>query len=154
MNVITESKFHAWRACVAVTFLDNIVTTEERKWVEDKIKHLPLSNDQRLILIKDLETGVTLEETLKKVTDKRDLAFVVDTFRVLGHVDKSFSPAEKESFKKLEAQVLKGLNLAEISQQVEIMEIESYKGNEAYKTYNKASFFERIYNDFMKFLNP
>ena len=154
MASISESKFQAWRACVAVIFLDSTVSNEESRWVEEKIKILPLTNDQRLILIKDLKTGISLSETLSKITDKKDLAFVVDTFRVLGNIDNKFSSVEKESFKKLESQVLQGLDLVAISREIEKLENESYHEDEVYKSYNKSSVFEKTANKFLKFLNP
>lgn len=151
---LSESKFNMWRSCVAVVHLDQIVTLAERNWVEEKIRTLPLSNEQRLILIADLETGSDFEECFKKITDKKDLAFLLNTVRVIGFLDKDFSSVEKEAFKKLEDIVLKGINLKEISAQIETMELESYNEKEVYKNYNKNSLFESIHHSFMKFINP
>lgn len=154
MEPMAESKFNMWRSCVAAVHLDNLVTGEERKWVEEKIRKLPLSNDQRLILIADLETKVDFEEAFKKITDKKDLAFLLNTLRVIAYLDKDFSDVEKTSFKKLEAIVLKGINLEAITAEVEAMELQSYHEAEVYKNNNRASIFERVYHSFMKFINP
>lgn len=154
MDAMSESKFNMWRSCVAAVHLDNIVTKEEQKWVEEKIHNLPLSNDQRLMLIADLETGANFEEAFKKITEKQDLAFLLNTLRVIGYLDKNFSEIEKESFNKLEAIVLKGLDLKAITAEVEKMEIESYNEKEVFKNANKASAFENIFHSFQKYLNP
>ena len=61
MGLMSKSKFNMWRACVAAVHLDKLVTTQERNWVKDKTRSLTLSNDLRLILIADLETGGNFE---------------------------------------------------------------------------------------------
>lgn len=154
MFLIDDSKFNMWRGCVAIIFLDKLVSPEERIWVEEKIKKLPLSDEQRNILKKDLETGVDIESILPKITNKVDIAFLVNTFRVLANIDKNFSPAEKTAFNQLEAHVLKGLNLSSISLDADLAEHESYHEGEVYKNYNSSSLFERTFNGLMKSLNP
>ena len=57
MIPLTDSKFNMWRACVAAVHLDNIVSTQERKWVEDRIQTLPCTSEQKLILKDDLQGG-------------------------------------------------------------------------------------------------
>jgi hypothetical protein len=153
MEKMSESQFNMWRSCVAAVHLDNLVTSEERAWVEDKINKLPLSHDQRLILIADLEIAGNFEQAFKKITDKKDLAFLLNTLRVIGYLDKDFSAVEKESFKNLETIVLKGINLEAITSEIEAMGLQSYHEDEGYKNNNRASSFERVYHSFMKFLN-
>ena len=106
------------------------------------------------MLIADLETGANFEEAFKKITEKQDLAFLLNTLRVIGYLDKNFSEIEKESFNKLEAIVLKGLDLKAITAEVEKMEIESYNEKEVFKNANKTSAFENIFHSFQKYLNP
>jgi hypothetical protein len=154
MEPMSNSKFNMWRSCIAVVHLDKLVTKEERAWVEDRIKNLPLSNDQRLILIADLENGLNFEESFKKITDKKDLAFLLNTVRVIGFLDKDFSEIEKNNFNKLESIVLKGIDLKAIESQVEEMEKQSYHEDEIYKDYNRGSVFEKIHHSFMRYLNP
>ncbi|MDO9182746.1 MAG: hypothetical protein Q7U04_10070 [Bacteriovorax sp.] len=154
MDPMTDSKFNMWRSCVAAVHLDGLVTSSERKWVEEKIQKLPLSNEQRLILIADLETKNNFEEAFKKISDKKDLAFLLNTLRVISFLDNSFSEVEKKSYQNLEAIVLKGINLEAITAEIESMELESYHEREVYKDYNKASIFEHIHHSFMKYLNP
>jgi hypothetical protein len=154
MESMTESKFNMWRACIAAIYLDKFVTIEERIWAEDKINKLPLSIDQKLILTKDLGIGSNFEASFKKITDKKDLAFLLNTLRVISYVDKDFSAIERESFKNLEAIVLKGIDLKAITAEIEIMELESYNESEVYKNNNPYSTFEKIHHSFMKFINP
>lgn len=154
MEPMSESKFNMWRSCVAVVHLDKIVTNEEKKWVEDKSKNLPLSQEQRNILRNDLETGLHFEEAFKKISEKKDLAFLLNTMRVIGFLDKDFSAVEKEKFKKLEDIILKGIDLISIEKEVRDMEIQSYHEDEVYEVANRSSMFEKIHMAFMKFINP
>jgi hypothetical protein len=153
MEKMSESKFNMWRSCVAAAHLDGVVTPEEKQWVEEKIQKLPLTLDQKAILNEDLKKVQNFEECFSLVTDKKDLAFLLNTLRVIGHLDKSFSEIEKQKFQNLEAIVLKGLNLKNITAEVEAMEIESYHENEVYKNHS-GSTFEKISNSFMKYANP
>ncbi len=154
MILINESKFNMWRACVAIIYLDKAIAPEEQKWVEEKIQKLPLTNEQRIILKNDLAMGIVLEDVLPKITDKIDLGFLVNTYRVLAHLDNNFSVDEKEALHKLEAQILKGLDLKKLESEIQTMEKESCHESEVYKNYNSASILENTFNDFMKGLNP
>ena len=154
MNPMSESKFNMWRACVSIVHLDSVVTSEERKWVEEKILKLPLTIDQAAILKADLAKPLNFEEAFKKVTDKSDLAFVLNTLRVVGHLDKNFSTTEKESFNKLEKIILANLDLKAMAAEVEAIELASYHEDEVYKNNNRESIFELLFHTFMKFLNP
>jgi hypothetical protein len=141
-----------WRSCVAAVHLDNVVTPEERQWVEEKIKKLPLTEEQRATLRSDLEDGTNFEEAFKKISDKKDLAFLLNTLRVISFLDKDFSEIEKKNFNNLEAIVLKGLNLKAITAEVEAIREQSFSKDEIYKDYNSSSKFEHVFHAFMKFI--
>ena len=148
---MNESKFNMWRGCVAIVFLDGVVSPEERKWVEEKCTKLPLSDAQRQILLKDLAQGVKLENVLDKVTDKPDRAFLVNTFLVLANIDKNFAPIEKENFKKLEALILKGVNLKEAALEAKSISISAYENKSKDKSYNGYSLFNLMVEHFKKY---
>jgi hypothetical protein len=145
---VNDSKFNMWRACVAVVHLDQVVTPEERKWVEEKLRILPLTNDQRLILIRDLEIGNNFQECFNKITDKVDKAFLLNTLRVIAHLDHSFSQVEKDAFKKIESLIMRDLNITEITKQVELLGLQSAK-----KPSDKKSVFESLTDAFDNLIN-
>ncbi|MBT5095774.1 MAG: hypothetical protein HOM21_16095, partial [Halobacteriovoraceae bacterium] len=125
----------------------------ERIWVSEKLANLKLTVDQKAILRSDFENGITIESVVKEITEKKDLAFLLHMVRTIGHLDSDFSSEEKQAFQDLEAKITGNLDLAEISEQIEKMEIASYHKNEVYKTYNKDSLFESMTNAFLKFIN-
>jgi hypothetical protein len=141
-----------WRACFAVIHIDKIVTPEERSWAEDKIAKLPLTEDQRNILKADLENGLEFEEAFTKISDKVDLAFLLNTLRVIGFLDHDFSSPEKEAYNKLEAIIMKGINLQEIEAEINQIRLNTFGKDEMYENANTASYFELIHHAFLKFI--
>jgi hypothetical protein len=153
MEPVTESKFNMWRACVAAVHIDKVVTPEEKKWVEDKIKSLPFTDEQKKLLNADLSNGADFEEAYKRITDKKDLAFLLNTLRVIAYLDKNFDKTEKESFNKLEAIILKGLDLKKITAEVEELRIKLEAENKIVKSRPGASPLEHLYDTFMKHIS-
>ncbi len=149
-NEISESKFNAWRACLAVLLIDSKITPEEKKWFEEKLKIIPFSLEQKNILINDFKNGVELESLLPQITDKVDRAFLVDNFRIIANLDRNFSKIEMEKFKNLEAKILKELNLKDLSEKIQKMENDSYSKSSQSQTQNSKSIFENLISSFIK----
>ena len=154
MDPVTASQFYMWRACVAFMHLDKKISVEERKWIAEKVNHLNLTTEQRRFLESDVEKDSNFDEIYKKITEKKDLAFLVNTIRVVGYLDKDFSETERASFKRLEAIVMAGVDLKAISEEMKIFERESYHEDEVYKVKNTSSIFEAFHNSFLRFINP
>jgi tellurite resistance protein len=148
-EAMTESKFNMWRACVAAVHIDGFISPQERAWVEEKIHKLPLTNDQKLTLIADLEDPQDFENFFSKITDKRDLAFLLNTLRVIAYLDKNFSDKEKEKYKKLETMILKGLDLNKIALEVEAIEKNDYHRDQLD---NPSSTFERMFRSLKRYI--
>lgn len=151
--IMNESKFHMWRACMAVIWLDSKLSKEELAWAQERIKALPFNPTQKGIIENDLKNGVSFEEVCGGITDKVDRAFLLHMVRVLGNLDKDYSGIEKETYQKLEKLVMAGLDLKEWTQKIEKMELDSYHEKEVYKTDNKASLFESVHRSFQKYAN-
>ncbi len=151
---LTDSKFQMWRGCMAIILIDGKIDPKEEDWIEKKLKLIPFSAEQMTILLRDIKTGVQLSHLIPLITDKRDRAFLLHNIRVLGHIDGHFDNKEKEAFKNLENQILKGLDLDAISLEIEEMEKESYNENEVFKVDNEAVVSERLLKSFMKFISP
>ncbi len=106
VNEITDSKFNAWRACIGIILLDKVVTDSERNWVNDRMKTIAFTDEQKNILSSDLKNGLDLNQVLTLVTDNKDKAFLVDMIRYVGNLDKNFSNEEREVYKKIEKEIL------------------------------------------------
>jgi hypothetical protein len=150
-NSLTESKFAMWRACMAVIHLDGKVTAEEKAWAEGKINNIPFSEDQKNILISDLEGAIELSGVIANVTDKKDKAFLLHMVRTIGFLDGDFSASEKRAFQKLEGAILNNLDLKSIHAEITQMEKESYELDTVYKQMNEHSLLEKMYRGAQKF---
>lgn len=144
MNKINDSKFNMWRACVGALHFDQQISAEERLWAEEKLKNLAFTPEQKSMLKRDLEMGNNFDECFAKITDKVDRAFLVNTLRVLGHLDRNFSAAEKEKFKTVEESVLNGIDFNAVIKSVEAVRT----SEEANK---KQSMIEKVYEAFENF---
>ncbi len=152
---MNESKFHMWRACIAVILLDGKVHAKEQDWLSEKFNSLPLSDNQKKILESDFENDVAFEDVVSNITDKRDRAFLLHMIRVISHLDGEYVEMEKSLFKKWEQFVLSGVDLEAVEKAVSDMEKESYheSNHSDYKVNNSHSLFETIYKEAKKVLN-
>lgn len=154
MAVYNDSKFHMWRACIGCIWIDGRVDLDERMWIEEKIKNLDFTNEQKEILKNDLESNVNMEEVLEKITDQKDRAFLAHQIRVIGNLDSNFSSDEKKLLEKWNKKVLEKVNLDYYNKLIEEDEKASYHEDEVYKVHNKHSIFEAIHREIQRFLNP
>lgn len=153
MAFFNDSKFCMWRACIGIVWLDGKVTSEESQWVLDKVSNLAFTQEQRSILQKDLEQNLDMKSVLSGITDKKDRAFLSHQIRVISHLDHDFSTIEKETLKKWNDLVLKGIDFDELNEEVEQIEKSYFSENHVYKNYNKNSIFEAAVNHFKKITN-
>lgn len=125
MKEVNDSKFNMWRATMAVIYLDGKVSSEEKTWAESKIADLPFSDEQRKIIHGDLSKGLKIATVLPFITHKPDMAFLLHLMRTIGHIDGCYDEVERAEFKKLEGQILKGLDLVSLEKEIQTMEDES-----------------------------
>jgi hypothetical protein len=151
---LTESKFAMWRACMGVVHLDGKVTPEEQKWAKDKMDFIPFSDEQKNILLGDLQGGLELSNVISQVTDRKDKIFLLHMVRTIGHLDGDFSSSEKKAFQKLEEVILANLDLGAIESEIAAMEKESYHEDNVYKQTNEHSLLEKMYLGAQKYSNP
>ena len=147
--MINQSKFSMWRACISVVHLDGQLTTGEEHWVKDKIKSLPLSDEQRATLEKDLSHGLNFDEVIQDISEPKDKAFLLHLVRVISYLDGDFSSDEKAAYLKLEKAVLSRLDLAQFERQAKEIEDASY---ENIPLNNKSSVFEAAIKNIISFL--
>lgn len=152
-TAMDSSKFAMWRACMAILHLDGIVTAKEKAWAQDRIKALPLSDDQRKILTGDLASSPDVSTFMSEITRPADRAFLLHMIRTLGHLDGDFSAQEQKSYKALEEAILGKINLKAHEEHAHAMEHNSYHEDEVYKVHNKASLFEAFSNSLLKWAN-
>jgi hypothetical protein len=149
-----SSKFNLWRASFSFCFIDGFLSPEESNWIDEKIKLLPFTKEQKDTLIKDLKDSPKLNELLPLITKPADRGFLANNLRILAKLDNQLSIKEKEQIDLMIDTILKGINLNELKKIVQDDEIQSYHEDDAYQIHNKHSYSEKIIKNLMKTLNP
>ena len=103
---ISESRFYMWRGIFALAHVDGVVSAHELSFLDGSTKDLPLSDEQRVILEKDLADPQDAETMFAHVSDARDRAEFFTLARVLCWSDGDFDEQEKSMMRLLD-----GLNI-------------------------------------------
>lgn len=98
---INESQFYMWRTLFALVHADNVVTDEERKFMEKAVDTLSLTDYQRSILVADTMDASDIGEMFKRITDQHDRTEFFRHARVLVWCDGDFDKQEQEIMSKL-----------------------------------------------------
>lgn len=147
-----SSKFNMWRALFAFCHIDHKLAAQEEKWMIEKAEHLPFSEEQKALLLKDVKSPPDLNSIIPAVTKPSDRSFLLDQMRVLSRIDGSFSAEEKQKIEEYRSAILAKVNLNELEEKVADDERESYSDDEIYKVDNKHSFFESIHRKVQKMM--
>ncbi|OUR96603.1 hypothetical protein A9Q84_09665 [Halobacteriovorax marinus] len=113
-----ESKFQMWRGTIALVQVDEIVSNEERIWLDDHLKQLPFTIEQKEILQKDFKDGVTIEEVLPLIEDKRERGMLINFANSIFKSD-GLVQSEEKILNELQQKIIGDLNFAEITKEVE-----------------------------------
>lgn len=90
-----------WRAVIAMMHLDKIVMPHEINYALTRLKGLPLSEDQRLLLLDDMTYPVAVEEIFDDITHPQDGLDFFRYARELSWADGDMDPKEELMIKKL-----------------------------------------------------
>lgn len=116
---LTESKFHMWRATVAIAHCDGIISKEEIAWLKDHLDKIPFSKIQLEIIQNDLNDGLTLDEVLPDVTNLNDRALLLHLANNLFRQD-GFDDIEKVQYQQLEKSIMGTVDLMSAVKKVEM----------------------------------
>lgn len=139
---ITQSRFHMWRAVVAMVHADGVVTPHELSFINDYLKDINLSADQLTIISQDLQTPQDVYDMFAHMTsveDKRDFFALA---RALSWCDGDFSRQEKQIIKCLEESHIDNETRDLLSETRDIMnEVELSNNQWSFKTERSKSLF-------------
>ncbi|MES2526981.1 MAG: hypothetical protein V4598_07825 [Bdellovibrionota bacterium] len=148
-----NSKFNLWRATFSFCFVDGFLSQEESNYIEEKVKALPFSPEQKKILMGDLMAPPGINQLLPLITSPADRGFLINNIRLLSRID-TLSPDEKVKIETLTQEVLSKINLAGLTKDAEAAEIQSYHEDEVFAVANKNLYSERLIMKLMKLMNP
>jgi uncharacterized membrane protein YebE (DUF533 family) len=106
-----DSKFNLWRASFSFCFVDGFLSKDEQQHIEEKLKTLKFTEQQKKILMNDLVSPPDMDSILSLITRPADKGFIVNHIRILAKLDNDLSPAEKEKIEKVQKMVLSKLDM-------------------------------------------
>lgn len=96
--MISEQEFIKYRCLVAMVHADGIVYSEESKMIEDTLAEVDLSEDQKMILKKDMEVAKNLTSLYAGLNDDDQKHHLVQLAFKLFWADDCFHTAEQKIF--------------------------------------------------------
>lgn len=148
-----ESKFNLWRATFSFCFVDGFLSPEETSYIEERLKSLALSPEQRNTLMQDLKSPPDIEKLFTLIQRPADRGILINNIRVLSRLD-GLAPAEKQKIDALQKRVMERVNLEELNRVIAEDERASYHEDEVYKVDNKSSYIESTLKRLLKAMNP
>ena len=117
---ITESQFCMWRTLFALVHADNIVTEEEKYFMDDVLSDLPFSDEQKGSLKDDIVNPKDIIKMFGLISDKKDQSEFFKFARDLVWTDGEYSDEEQEVMIKLQEIQIRNVNVDELIGDVEL----------------------------------
>lgn len=118
-RVISDSRFHMWRAVVALTHADKVVMPEEKEFIRRFYNTVPFTNAQKHQLEAELRAAQDVAEIFPQITDARDRAELIYFARMMFWSDGDYARQEAEILKKLKVEVLENLEIDDLMGQTD-----------------------------------
>ncbi len=107
---MTESKFHMWRAAVALIHVDGEVSREETQWIRSHLAKIPFSECQWEVLISEMDHPVKLNKIIPQIYEAKDRASLLHFAHILFRKD-GLVTIEETTLKNLEKEILDNIDL-------------------------------------------
>lgn len=98
---MSESRFYMWRAVFAMAHADNIVTTEEKKYLNGILSTEPFSEEQKKTLRQDMDEPQDIADMFIKIEDQNDRSQFFYHARMLVWSDGDFGEQEQKIMMRL-----------------------------------------------------
>jgi|GEM_PF-3306176 len=108
-----SSRLAKWRVLVSLAWIDGELVDSEKDWLRELYKLRVKNQADRDQLEYDIANGVSLNDVLPLVTEKKHLAEICHLANLLFAVDGEVCWEEKEILKQIKALVMKDINLGE-----------------------------------------
>ena len=112
---LNNSRFHMWRAVVAIAHADGVVTPHELFFINEYLKDITLSDEQREVIGQGLRNAQDIAHIFGQITEHQDQVDFFALARALSWSDGDFDAQEKKIIKRLEKQMLENYSVVEES---------------------------------------
>ncbi|NCT41111.1 MAG: TerB family tellurite resistance protein [Alphaproteobacteria bacterium] len=117
---VTDSQFYMWRTIFALAHADDIVTTEELRFMAEALEDIPFSDEQKETLQRDAKEEQSVEEMFKKITDPVDQAGFFKFASKIAHIDGDYGEEEQEVMLRLARIHLESVDIDELVGKVDL----------------------------------
>ncbi len=90
-----------WRTLFAIAHVDDLVSSEETRFMAEAFEEVPFSTVQRETLETDVREAQDIEEMFERITDADDRVQFFKMARTLVHIDGEYGDEEQEIMLKL-----------------------------------------------------
>lgn len=112
MRELSKSRFAMWRAVIAMMHADSVVKPHEVNFVLRHIEGLPLSGEQHDVLMKDIQSPISVEKMFYAITNEDDKEDFFHLARALAWADGDFDMMEEDILNRLGGVQVDEVNLS------------------------------------------
>ena len=146
---ITESRFYMWRALFAIAHADEVVSNEERSFMNKTLHDYPFSAAQTQILEQDMLVKQDVSALFGKITDPQDRSQFFDYARTLVWCDGDYGEKEQKILLQLKRAHVQSVDFDSLddtkSLELDDESLDHYKTPRAAFPAAKAGFFARLF---------
>jgi len=115
---VEHSRFNMFRCIIAIAHADNVVTPEEREYIEGFFEVVPFSAEQLATLKDDLKRKHDPGQFLKEINNPEYRSQVVYFARLMAYKDGHMDPREEHIIEKLHSTIMDGIDVEQIEADV------------------------------------
>ncbi len=146
---ITDSRFYMWRALFAIAHADEVVSDEERRFMNKTLHDYPFSAAQTQILEQDITVKQDVNALFAKITDPQDRSQFFDHARTLVWCDGDYGQKEQQILLRLKREHVQSADVDSMSN-IKALELDDenpdqYKRSRATFPVAKVGFFARLF---------
>lgn len=130
---ISESRFYMWRAVFALAHADGKVTEEERNFVDNYLLHVPFSEEQRAIILHDIEEPQETGEMLTHVSDPEDQGTFFQFAQMMAQADGEYDHWEQSAVQNHLGEQMRKFNLGRMEETLRLQVMEARERNRGEK---------------------
>jgi hypothetical protein len=146
---MSESRFFMWRALFAIAHADEVVTTEERNFMNKALETEPFTEAQREILKYDMEQKQDIRVLFDKITDQHDRSDFFKHARPLVWADGDYGSDEQNIILELSKIHVKSVDFETFKTNADMkLETETYHAPQNIKAAGHGSLWRRILRSF------
>jgi len=117
---VNESQFNMWRAIFALAHADDIVTSEELRFMAETLEDIPFSDEQKAVLQNDAKEEQSVEVMFERISDPVDQAGFFKFASRLAHIDGDFGAEEQEVMLRLKRKHLQNVDIDQLVGKVQL----------------------------------